>query len=33
MHDLLDKIQKLTDDKVKQIDEILQEKIKDIETI
>ena len=33
MHDLLDKIQKLTDDKVRQIDEILQEKIKDIETI
>lgn len=33
MHDLLDKIQKATDDSTKKIDDILQIKIKDIETI
>lgn len=33
MHDLLDKIQKATDDNVKTIDDLLAIKIKDIETI
>lgn len=33
MHDLLDKIQKATDDHVKTIDDLLAVKIKDIETI